>query len=126
MGKLLLLISLPLAIAGADISGKWSGSIEVADGASGTSVNTPVRAEFEQKASLISGKIGRREDEQTEAIRNGKVEGKKISFEVTSPETQSAMKFNLTLEGDQLQGEMKGTVDTGEIVGKVRLIRQTH
>jgi hypothetical protein len=107
-----------------DVSGRWLGSIEVADNAGGSSITTSVRAEFQQKANLVSGKIGRREDEQTETIRNGKVEGTKISFEVSSVETTSAMKFNLVLEGDHLEGEMKGTVDSGEIVGKVRLTRE--
>jgi hypothetical protein len=123
--RLWLFLWVPLVMgASADISGKWSGSIEVADNAGGSSISTPVRAEFQQKSNLISGKIGRREDEQTESIRNGKVEGTKISFEVSSLETTSAMKFNLVLDGDRLEGEMKGTVDSGEIVGKVRLTRQ--
>jgi len=125
MRKLCLLFLLPLVLgASAEISGTWLGSIEVADTAGGSSVTTPVRAEFEQKANLISGKIGRREDEQAESIRNGKVEGTRISFEVSSVETTSAMKFNLVLNGDHLEGEMKGTVDSGEIVGKVMLTRQ--
>ena len=62
----------------------------MADNAGGSSITTPVRAEFQQKANLVSGKIGRREDEQAESIRNGKVEGTKISFEVSSVETTSA------------------------------------
>jgi len=113
-----------MVLGAADISGKWSGSIEVADTDGGSSITTPVRAEFEQKANLFSGKIGRKEDERSESIRNGKVEGSKISFEVSSPETLSSMKFNLTLQDDRLEGEMKGMVDSGEIVGKVRLIRE--
>jgi hypothetical protein len=111
-------------VAANDVSGKWTGSIEVADNAGGSSITTPVRAEFQQKANLVSGKIGRREDEQVETIRNGKIEGTKISFEVSSVETTTAMKFNLVLEGDHLEGEMKGMVDSGEIVGKVRLTRE--
>ncbi len=120
-----VLLCLPLLLGAGDISGKWSGSIEVADNAGGSSITTPVRAEFQQKANLVSGKIGRREDEQAEPIRNGKIEGTKISFEVSSVETTSAMRFNLVLAGDHLEGEMKGTVDSGEIVGKVRLTRET-
>ena len=126
MRRLWLILWLPLVLgASADISGKWFGSIEVADNAGGSSITTPVRAEFQQKSNLISGKIGRREDERAESIRNGKVEGTRISFEVSSVETTSAMKFNLILEGDRLEGEMKGTVDSGEIVGRVRLKRDT-
>jgi hypothetical protein len=128
MRKVWLSLCLPLALGAADVSGKWSGSIEVADNAGGSAITTPVRAVFEQKANLVSGKIGRREDERSESIRNGKVEGTKISFEVSSVETTSAMKFNLVLQGDHLDGEMKGTVDSGEIVGKVKLTREgeTH
>ncbi|HZT33536.1 MAG TPA: hypothetical protein VFA33_26850 [Bryobacteraceae bacterium] len=124
MKKLWLLPCLAMVLTAADISGKWIGSIEVADDSSGTTINTPVRAEFEQKSNLLSGKIGRREDQQTESIRNGKVEGTKIVFEVTSPETAGAMKFDLTLEGDRIEGNMKGSLDSGPITGKVHLVRQ--
>ena len=129
MRKVWLLLCVPaVMLAGDDVSGKWSGSIEVADNAGGSAITTSVRAVFEQKANLVSGKIGRREDESAESIRNGKVEGSKIFFEVSSVETTSAMKFSLVLRGDHLEGEMKGTVDSGEIVGKVRLTREggTH
>ncbi len=119
-----LFLSLSLALTAADISGKWSGSIEVVDTSGGDNITTPVRAEFEQKANLVSGSIGRKEDTRIESIRNGKIEGTRISFEVTSPETLSAMKFSLTLRGDHLEGEMKGTVDSGEITGKVRLTKE--
>jgi len=114
---------LALVLNAADISGKWVGNIDVSDPSSGTSINTPVRAEFSQQANTVSGTIGRREDDQKEAIRNGKVEGKTVSFEVSAPEVMSAMKFVLTLKDNRLEGEMKGALDTGEIAGKVLLTR---
>ncbi|HWC01016.1 MAG TPA: hypothetical protein VG672_30120 [Bryobacteraceae bacterium] len=123
MKILLLFLCGAMVLTAADISGRWVGTIEVADDSSGTTINTPVRAEFEQKASQLAGKIGRKEDEQSESIRNGKIEGKKILFEVNSPETSGAMKFELTVEGDRIEGEMKGSVDSGPIVGKVHLVR---
>jgi hypothetical protein len=125
MFRICFFLCLPLLLGAADVSGKWSGSIEVADNAGGSSITTPVKAELEQKGNLVSGKIGRREDERAEAIRNGKVEGTKITFEVTSAETLSAMKFSLVLQGNHLDGEMKGMVDSGEIVGKVTLTRES-
>jgi hypothetical protein len=109
-----------LALSGADLTGKWSGSIEIED--SGTT--TPVSVQFVQKEALVSGKIGRTGGGDEENIRNGKVDGKKVSFEVTSPHTSGPMKFTLTLEDDHLEGEMKGSVDEGEIVGKVKLARE--
>src|SRR5579883_2680016 len=107
MSRVILFLCLPLLLVAGDVSGKWVGSIEVNDTADGSSVTTPVKAEFQQKSNVVSGKIGRREDEQQETIRNGKAEGTKISFEVSSVETTSAMKFNLVLEGDRLEGEMR-------------------
>jgi hypothetical protein len=124
MKKLWLLPFLTMVLTAADVSGKWTGTIEVADDSSGATINTPVRAEFEQKAHSLSGKIGRREDEQAESIRNGRIDGKKILFEVSSPETVGAVKFELTVEGDRIEGQMNGSVDTGPIKGKVHLVRQ--
>ena len=109
-----------LALSGADLTGKWSGTIEIED--SGTT--TPVSAQFIQKAELVSGKIGRTGGTEEESIRNGKVDGKKVFFEVVSSHTASPMKFTLTVVDDRLEGEMKGTMEEGEIVGKVKLSRE--
>ena len=121
---LFVLIGLTLPLAAADITGKWSGTIEIAD-AGGGPVHTTVRAEFAQKASAISGKMGRSGDDDS-PIRNGKVEGVAISFEVSSPETTRPMRFMLKLVGERLEGEMKGEIDDGEIVGKVTLSRDKN
>jgi hypothetical protein len=73
---------------------------------------------------MVSGKIGRQGGGDEGTIRNGKVDGTKVSFEVVSPQTSSPFKFTLTLANDTLEGEMKGSVDEGEVVGKVKLSRE--
>jgi hypothetical protein len=113
-----LLPCVALALSGSDLTGKWSGTIEIAD----EGATTPVSVQFVQKADVVSGKIGRTGGGEEESIRNGKVDGKKVSFEVNS--AHGLMKFTLTLEEDRLEGEMKGTADDGEIVGKVKLARE--
>ena len=119
MKKILWLLPwVVLALSGSDLTGKWSGTIEIAD----EGATTPVSVQFVQKADVLSGKIGRTGGGEEENIRNGKVDGKKVSFEVNS--AHGLMKFALTLEEDRLEGEMKGTVDDGEIVGKVKLARE--
>jgi len=111
-----------LTMFGADVSGKWSGSIEVADPSTGDKINTPVKVVFDQKDSMVSGKIGRTEDDQTEDIHNGKLDGNKLTFDVQPPEATSAMKFQLVLvAADRIEGEMKGAVDVGNVSGKVTL-----
>ncbi len=121
--KALWLIPLfALTMFGADITGKWSGSIEVSDPSTGDTINTPVKVVFDQKDSTVSGKIGRTEDDQSEDIRNGKLEGNRITFDVQPPEATSAMKFQLVLiANDRIEGEMKGAVDVGNVSGKVTL-----
>ena len=116
-----ILPCLALVMSGADISGKWSGTIDVEDAGS----STDVQVELVQKADTVSGKIGRTGGGDEGEIRNGKVAGEKISFEVVSGQTSSPFKFTLTLVNDRLEGEMKGSMDQGEIVGKVKLSRAT-
>jgi hypothetical protein len=125
MRKLWLVSCLALSLYGKDISGKWSGVIEVDDTSSGTTVKTPVKAQFDQKTGAISGKIGRKEDEESEPIYNAKLDGNTLMFEVRSAETSGAVKFNLVLVTDTLiQGDMKGAIGTGPIAGKVKLTRE--
>lgn len=112
---------LALVLSGADVSGKWSGTIDVEDAGS----STEVQVELVQKADTVSGKIGRTGGGDEGVIRNGKVDGQKISFEVVSGQSSSPFKFTLTLVNDRLEGEMKGSMDEGEIVGKVKLSRAT-
>jgi hypothetical protein len=117
-----LLPVLALALYGADITGKWTGNIEVADPSSGDKINTQVKAEFAQKAEAITGKIGRSGDERAEPIRNARIEGKNLLFEVQSPETTGLVKFNLVVvDENRLEGEMQGAIDVGNISGKVTL-----
>ena len=114
-----LLPFLAFALGGADVSGKWSGTIDIED--SGSTI--PIQVELVQKADEVSGKVGRAGTGDEGTIRNGKVDGTKLFFEVISSETSSPFKWTLTLVNDQLEGEMKGSVDEGEIVGKVKLSR---
>ncbi len=124
MTKLWLMPFLTMVLSAADISGRWTGTIEVEDSSSGSKINTTVRAEFAQRADTISGTIGRQEDQAMESIRNAKLmDGKQLSFEVSTPEAEGSIKFVLKLEGDRMEGQMDGSVDSGPITGKVHLAR---
>jgi len=115
-----LLPCLALVLSGADVSGKWSGTIDIEDAGS----TIPIQVELVQKSDALSGKVGRAGSGDEGTIRNGKVDGTKLSFEVVSAETSSPFKWTLMLVNDQLEGEMKGSTDEGEIVGKVKLSRE--
>jgi len=124
MRILWLLPCLAAALMAADVSGKWTGNVEVEDPTGGSTIDTQVRAELRQQADAITGTIGRQEDQQSESIQNAKLDGKRLTFEVSSVEASGLMKFALTLDGDHLDGDMSGTMDGTAITGKVHLTRQ--
>jgi hypothetical protein len=115
-----LLPCLALALSGADVSGKWAGTIDIEDAGSTISI----QVELVQQSDAVSGKVGRVGAGGEGTIHNGKVDGTKVTFEVVSAETSSPSKWNLMLVNDQLEGEMKGSTDDGEYVGKVKLSRE--
>ncbi len=125
MKRYLLIPCLTLLLsASTDITGKWSGTISVQDEGSGTNVTTPVQVQFEQQAAALSGKIGRAQDTDVVPLTNAKLTGNTVSFEAASSETEGAMKFVLTVTGDSMEGNMRGSIDSGDIVGKVKLTRE--
>jgi hypothetical protein len=124
MKKLWLLPCLAAALMAGDVSGKWMGHVQVDDPSGGPAIDAQVRAELHQTADAITGAIGRQEDQQGEAIRNARLDGKHFTFEVSSTEANGLIKFVLTFDGDRLDGEMSGSMDGTAIAGKVHLIRQ--
>jgi hypothetical protein len=124
MRCLWLLPVLALAMYGADVTGKWTGTVDVQDPGNGDKISTRVRAELTQKADTVTGKIGRVQDTQLETIRDGKLAGKSLTFEVMAEEATSPMKFTLiVVSDDRIEGDMNGAIDVGKINGKVVLTR---
>ena len=93
-----LLLSVMLLAAG-DLSGTWSGSFEPQAGDPGTAW-----MQLKQDGNTLTGKAGPSADENWE-IRNGKVEGKKVTFEL--PHNGNVMTIELTQDGDTLEGSAK-------------------
>ena len=123
MKKLWLLPCLAATLMAADVSGKWTGTVNVEDPTGGPNIEVRVRADLLQKVDAITGAIGRQEDQQGETIRSAKLDGKRLTFEVSSTEANGLVKFVLTLDGDRLDGEMSGSMDGTAIAGKVHLSR---
>jgi hypothetical protein len=119
---LLFFLSCALSL-GADLTGRWTGTIAVDDTASGTTITTQVHIELQQNSSGLSGKIGRIEDTEVVPIKNARMDGDMLVFEAASEETAGPMKFQLKIAGDRMEGTMKGSIDSGDISGKVRLTR---
>ena len=106
MGKLLMslfLLAAPLALAAGDVSGKWTGSMDMTT-PDGQAQSMPVTAEFKQDGASVTGTAGREGDEQL-PIEKGTVDGEKITFEVHAPD--GAYTVSLTVVSDsQLKGDV--------------------
>jgi|SRR5215469_9519190 len=117
----LVLTLVALTVHAANLAGKWSGVIEIND--SGGKIETPVELYLEHKDGALSGKIGRSNDPQSVEIRNAKVQGDKVTFEAAATESSASMKFSLTIQGEQMRGEMKGVAEGNDIIAKVTFSR---
>lgn len=99
----LLAFALPLC-AVADVTGKWSGSFEFTqDGETHTETAYLI---LKQDGAALTGSGGPNEESQM-AIRNGKVDGIKITFEIALDENR-VMSFAFQSDGDTLTGNVSG------------------
>jgi hypothetical protein len=95
---LLILLASVFTLAAADVSGKWTGTLTPDSGAEG-----PALLILEHKGESLTGTAGPDEGQRFD-ILNGKVSGDKITFETDSG--KSVMKFELTLKGEEMAGQV--------------------
>lgn len=88
-----------VAVMAADLAGKWSGSFK----AEGADHSIPQLIILRQQASTLSGSAGPDASEQY-PIENGRVDGNKATFAVTTGEWEFA--YDLTLKEDSLSGDL--------------------
>jgi hypothetical protein len=110
-----------LTLSAAEISGKWSGMVQIKT-PDGDNMTVPLFVELQQKGQELSGTIGRSADEKM-AIANGKVDGKKLSFQVSTQESANPFKFELALTDAGLEGQMTGQRENAQITGTVTMKR---
>lgn len=93
-----------------DVSGKWSGTLEFKN-AEGETKSGSAYMILKQDGDKLTGSGGPSEGEQ-HPIRNGKVEGDRLTFEAM--ESDNPMVFDLTVNGDQITGEIKASQKEGK------------
>jgi len=114
----LLLVALVMVSFAADITGKWTGTYTMVGG-SGDSGETVMVVK--QNGTEITGTAGPGEDQQW-PIQKGKIEGNKITGEVSSPDG-AVYKLDLVVDGDRIRGEATTSQDGQTITLKVDLTR---
>ncbi len=114
MNHLLAIALVTTALATADATGTWTGTLTPSGGTAG-----PARLVLKQDGDKLTGTAGPDASEQ-HPIENGRVENDTLMFELTSP--GGVMKFTLRQDGEEMTGditrEREGQTQTARIVVK--------
>ena len=113
-----------VALLAGDLTGKWSGTVTIHDPGSGETTQAKVTLTIQQNGKALTGKIGRPDDEAVE-IKNGTVNGSRVTFEAFNGETASPAQFTLTTGDGTMQGTMSVLAEAGtRLTGEVKLVRE--
>jgi hypothetical protein len=111
-------VAMAMAAAGADVTGKWSGTISP-DGRDSSSAY----AILKQTGTTITGSAGPSDSEQWPELK-GSIKGDKVTVQVTSASNGTTYKCELVLQGDHLKGDVSSTSTDGQATkGKMDLAR---
>ena len=120
MKSLLLMLALvTVPLDASDVSGKWSGTFEAVTN-DGNTRSEPLLLIFKQDGEKLTGSGGPNDTERHD-MKDGKVAGDKITFEVALE--RGSILFDLTVDGDQIKGNMKRVREGNEQNAKVSLKR---
>jgi hypothetical protein len=98
----LLAALLALAASAADVTGAWNGTFKVTM-PNGQTANDSVHLVLKQDGARVTGTAGPNASQQV-PIAKGTIEGNRILLELPVPE--GTYKFDLSLEGDHLRGDV--------------------
>lgn len=92
----------PAAFSAPNLTGKWSGTLQMEGGNS----SKPVYMILKQDGNKLSGSAGPDDSEQ-HPFAGGKVEGSKVTFDVLLGGGPGLMHFDLQVRGDHITGQTK-------------------
>jgi len=119
LGRWFCLIA--LALPGADLSGRWSGTMEkIKGGAAGGPVEQ-YQLTLKQDGGTITGTVG--PGKANWEIQNAKLKGSTLTFETSIAGGKFLVAYELHLRGSDLTGTMTGRKGP-PVQGKLRFTRQ--
>lgn len=117
-----ILLSLLLAgaftLSGADVSGKWSGTVDLKQ--DGEAHTIPVIMVLKQEGSKVTGTAG--PEEEQHPIQKGSVDGDTITLEVDSGD--ALYYLELKLDGDAMSGNVKQGADGEKMKIAMKRVKQ--
>lgn len=114
--RTLLIACCAIAAFAADATGKWSGTF-TPEGQDGQ----PAYVILKQSGSALTGSGGPDESQQW-PINNGKVEGNRVTGDVTAPDG-TIYKLDVVMDGDKLTGGITAVRDGQTMKAKIELNR---
>ena len=122
MKKFALILLIAGAAFAGELTGKWSGTFtRVGPNGDGTDPGGAYM-DLTLAGKVVTGTAGPDESRQM-AISNGKLEGKKLTFEVLQ-ENGPTLKFDLTFDGETIKGAANGERGEQKMSAKVDLKRK--
>jgi len=117
MRTLICLLAAAACACAADVTGKWTGNVEIANDAEVHAISFQLR----QSGSELTGVL--LSDGREIQVTKGKVEGEAVTFQVQPGEDGPAWTVKLTLAGDDLNGDASAERDGETRKAKVTLKR---
>ena len=108
-------------LAAGDLTGKWSGSFNFTR-PDGEKRDDQAYMVLKQEGETVTGTVGPNVDRQW-PLKNGKLQGQKLTFEVQPEGDGPLVKFDLTFEGERIHGEAKAQSNEGQLQAKLDLKR---
>lgn len=116
-------ISVTRAAAQVDVSGAWTGPLELA-AENGESFKSEALCTFRQAGAGVTGSCGNADEDGQASVRNWKLAGSRLAFDLENGDGR-VFKITGTLSGDKIVGEIEGaTPDGSKVKGKLSLSRR--
>jgi hypothetical protein len=107
----------------ADFTGTWTGTMKLKRPDGAVAEDGTAYLQLKQAGDSVTGKAGRTSDETIE-VQNGKVAGETLTFQVRENPDAALMNVRLTLQGQDLVGQIQVDVDGQKMVAELKLKRQ--
>lgn len=118
-----LLLLTTLTLAAGELTGKWTGKFDITTPDGEIKPDTAVMI-LKVEGSNVTGTAGPNDDQQW-AIRKGKLEAGKLTFEVVpeGDDEKGFLAFDLAFDGDSIRGNVTGHEGDNKLSAKVDLKR---
>ena len=122
MKKLALIVLMAGAAIAGELTGKWSGTLTRVGPEGPAQDPGPAYMDLKLAGKVVTGTAGPDENRQM-AISNGKLEGKKLTFEVVQQGGPTLI-FDLTFDGETIKGTANGERGEQKMSAKIDLKRR--